>query len=310
MIGGAPRGTIACTVAALVCFAANSILTRLALGAGEIDAASFTAVRLATGAVMLVLLVAARRNNSGMPRTPTLRNFAGAAALFAYAAPFSYAYLRIGAAVGALVLFGVVQMTMIGAGVARGERPTLRAWAGIALACAGLAALTLRGAESPDLLGVAWMAVAGVGWGAYSLLGRGAANPLASNAASFVLSAAVAGALCSGIYLWHDAPAAASPLFVASAPARSNDLHATALGAGLAAISGSVTSGLGYAIWYRALRGLTSVQAAVVQLAVPVLAAVAAVAFLGEPLTARVALAGAAILAGIALTVAARQQGK
>jgi drug/metabolite transporter (DMT)-like permease len=174
--------TILMTALALVAFASNSLLTRMALGPGSIDAATFTAVRLAAGAVMLVLLVRVRAGSWLLKRPG---NLAGAATLCLYAAPFSYAYVRIGAAAGALVLFGVVQITMIGWGIARGERPSPRAWLGFAVAVCGLILLTLPSASRPDPLGLAMMALAGVAWGAYSLLGRGASDPVAANCRNF-----------------------------------------------------------------------------------------------------------------------------
>jgi drug/metabolite transporter (DMT)-like permease len=213
----------------------------------------------------------------------------GPLALFAYAAPFSFAYLRIGAAVGALVLFGVVQLTMMGYGIARGERPSLRAWVGLVLAVVGLAILTAPSAKRPDPLGLALMAVAGVAWGIYSLAGRGAPEPLRTNARSFFWSGALA------------------LLVVAALP---NPLMATSRGIVLAVISGGVTSGLGYAIWYSALPRLSVMQAAVSQLSVPVIAAVGAVLFLGEEVGARLVVSGAAVLGGVGLVLSSRSRGR
>jgi drug/metabolite transporter (DMT)-like permease len=274
---------IALTLLALIAFASNSILTRMALAGHEIDAASFTLVRLAAGALMLALL-------AGLAGTSLLRGRGaiGPIALFAYAAPFSFAYLRIGAAVGALVLFGIVQLTMIGWGLIRGERPATRTWGGLILAAAGLAGLTLPSATRPDPLGVALMAVAGVAWGIYSLAGRSAGAPLAATAANFLWSV---------------------PLAVLLAIVMRHSAAATPRGLLLAILSGAVTSGLGYAIWYRALRGLSATQAAAVQLSVPVLAALGAVTFLGESLTQRLLLSGAAVLAGVALVLSGRSVG-
>ncbi len=261
-------------LAALCAFAANSILTRLALRGGLIDAPSFTAVRLVAGAAVLALLSGRRLKGSA-------GGWVSGLALFAYAAPFSFAYLRIGAGVGALILFGAVQVTMISWGLWKGERPGALLWAGFATAVAGLAGLTLPGATRPDLLGAGFMALAGVAWGVYSLRGRGAADPVAANARNF---------------LWAALPALALVRLELVTPK----------GLLLAAISGGVTSGLGYAIWYRALRGLGAVKAGVVQLPVPVLTAVGAVFFLGEPLTGRLLAASAAVLGGVALVFASR----
>ena len=272
---------MALTLLALVAFASNSILTRMALAPRLIDAASFTVVRLASGALMLALIARFRSKGSVPPRR---RGPWGALALFAYAAPFTYAYLRIGAAAGALVLFGVVQLTMVGWGIARGERPTARTWAGFALALGGLAALTLPAVGRPDPLGTALMVLAGVAWGVYSLLGKGEGDPVAANARSFLWSV---------------------PLAVLLALA-ARPLAASGWGLTAAVASGAVTSGLGYAIWYRALRGLSATQAAIVQLSVPVIAALAAVALLGEVLGLRLVLSGVAVLGGIALVLSAR----
>jgi len=277
--------TLALTAATMLCFAGNSLLCRAALAGGAIDAMSFTLVRLAAGATVLALVArVAARGRAAAARG----SWRAAAILVFYAFPFSFAYLRLGAGVGALVLFACVQATMIGWAIRRGERPGLREWAGILLALGGLAGLTLPGAHAPDPLGVALMALAGIGWGGYSLLGRGATDPVATNADNFLRSLPLA--------------AAVALLLVLLAP-----VHLTARGAALAATSGGLASGVGYAIWYAALRGLTATRAAVVQLAVPVLAALGGIVFLHEPPTARLAGAGAAILGGIALVVTVRR---
>jgi drug/metabolite transporter (DMT)-like permease len=257
----------------------------MALGARLIDPASFTTVRLAAGVVMLIGLVRLRTGTWTPAPAPTrARGLLGPLALFAYAAPFSLAYVRIGAAAGALILFGAVQLTMIGWGIAHGERPRPRAWAGLLLAIAGLAWLMLPSVSRPDALGVTLMVIAGVAWGAYSIAGRGAGDLVAANARSFLLATPIAVALSFA------AAMAAAPV-------------ATTSGLALAAVSGAITSGLGYAIWYRALRGLTVAQAAIVQLAVPVIAAAGAIIFLHEQATARLAQSGALILGGLALAL-------
>jgi drug/metabolite transporter (DMT)-like permease len=276
--------TAALTLLALVAFASNSLLTRLALGTHQIDAAGFTAIRLGAGAVMLVALVVGQtRSWSAMKGSSA----AGPLALFAYAAPFSFAYLRIGAAVGALVLFGVVQLTMIGYGIARGERPSAMMWLGLVLAAAGLALLTVPSVTRPDPLGVLLMAVAGVAWAVYTLVGRGTSDPLAANARSFLWSAPLGIALV---------------LFLV---ASRGDAPPSARGIVLALVSGAVTSGLGYAIWYRALPSLTVTQAAVAQLSVPVIAALGAVAVLGEAVSSRLVFAGVLVLSGVGLVLSA-----
>jgi drug/metabolite transporter (DMT)-like permease len=275
--------TTALTSLALIAFAANSILNRKALAGHLIDAASFTTIRLASGAIVLAALVRLRAGGWGPERG---QGAVGPLALFAYAAPFSFAYLRIGASVGALLAFGAVQLTMIGWALARGERPTARVWAGLVLAAGGLGWLVVPAATRPDPLGTLLMVTAGVAWGVYSLVGKRARDPLAANARNF---------------LWATPPAVALGL-VAGGRAM-----VSAPGVGLAVASGAVTSALGYAIWYRALRGLTATQAAIVQLSVPVIAGLGAVALLGEHPSGRLLLSAFAVLGGVALVLGRRR---
>ena len=282
--------TTALTLLALVAFAANSILNRMALTGHLIHAASFTTIRLTSGAVVLAAVVRARAGGWAPLRG---RSAVGPLALFAYAAPFSFAYLRIGASVGALVLFGSVQMTMIGWALARGERPTPRVWAGLALAAGGLGWLVLPAATRPDPLGTLLMIIAGVAWGVYSLEGKRATDPLAANARNFLWATPLS--LVLGLAL-----AGARGLGQTAA------MSVSARGAGLAVASGGVTSALGYAIWYRALRGLTATQAAIIQLAVPVIAGLGAVALLGEYPSKRLVVSGLAVLGGLALVLSRR----
>lgn len=274
--------TFGLTAAAMAAFAANSVLCRAALGAGLVDAASFTTLRLVSGAVVLLLLARARGTAASAPR-----DLRASAALFVYALGFSLAYVRIPAALGALLLFGAVQATMVGRGLASGERPRAAEWAGLALSLAGLVALSLPGARGGgDLAGSLLMLGAGVAWGVYSLLGRTAGgDPLAANAVRF------AGAAPMALLASLAAAAVAAP-------------RVTPAGVLLAVASGALASGLGYAAWYAALRGLSATRAALVQLSVPPLAALGAVAFLGEALSLRLLLAAAAVLGGIALAVA------
>jgi drug/metabolite transporter (DMT)-like permease len=270
------------TALALTSFAFNSILTRMALGRRLIDAASFTTVRLATGALVLALLV---RWSARSWQPLRGRGLGGPLALFVYAAPFSFAYLRIGAATGALVLFGSVQLTMIGWSVGRGERPGALTWLGLALAAGGLLALIQPAASRPDPLGTALMVMAGAAWASYTLQGKGVPDPLAANARAFLFSL---------------------PLSLLLALFTARPALADGRGVALAALSGGVTSGVGYAIWYRALRGLTATQAAILQLSVPVIAAVAAVLLLGEHLSPRLIVCGAIVLGGVALALRGR----
>ncbi len=271
---------IALTVAALVGFAANSLLCRAALGAATIDAASFTAIRIAAGALTLVALSRGTFRGAG--------SWSSAAALFAYAAAFSFAYLRLTTATGALILFGTVQTTMIGWGVVRGARPRVLEWIGIAIAFVGLVALLLPGLATPDPVGALLMTVAGIAWGSYSLRGRGATRPLAATADNFVRAVPMATVLLVAI------PLAGGTL--------------TASGALLAAVSGAVASGIGYSLWYAVLPRLGAVRAAVVQLSVPLLATAGGAAILGEALTLPLAIATVAILGGIGLSVLAKNR--
>jgi drug/metabolite transporter (DMT)-like permease len=268
----------------MVAFAANSLLCRAALAGGHADAASFTTLRLASGALALALLARARERASASSGA-----WGSALALFAYALLFSLAYLRIPAGTGALLLFAAVQLTMVGAGLRAGERPRALEWTGLAVSLAGLALLARPGLARPDLLGASLMLASGAAWGVYSLRGRGAGDPVARNAASFARAVPLA-------------VAASAAFALLQAPGM------TPVGAALAVASGAVTSGLGYALWYAALRGLGATQAAVVQLAVPPLAALGGVLALGESPSLRLLLAGGLILGGIALAVAGRRR--
>ncbi len=275
-----PAKTALLTVAAMLAFAANSLLCRIALRDAHIDAASFTAIRLASGALMLWLLVHLRDGRIGAHG-----NWPSAFALFAYAAAFSYAYLTLPAAAGALLLFGAVQATMIGYGLWRGERLDAVQWTGLALAGGGLVGLLLPGLSAPPAAGSALMIASGVAWGVYSLRGRGAGNATAVTAGNFVRALPFAAVL--GVVMLTRA-----------------DFDAA--GVAYAVASGALASGLGYAVWYSALPGLRATSAATVQLSVPVIAALGAALFLAEPVTLRLALASAAVLGGIALVIARR----
>ncbi len=282
---GAGWETAGLTAAAMVAFAANSLLCRAALGGGHADAASFTTLRLAGGALALGLL--ARARGSAGPRGGFA--WGSAAALFAYAIGFSLAYLRIPAGAGALLLFAAVQLTMIGAGLRSGERPRALEWAGHALSIAGLVLLTRPGLARPDPAGAALMLGAGAAWGVYSLRGRGSADAVALNAAGFARAVPLS---------------LGASLIAVSAGAA----HVSPAGVGLALASGAVASGLGYAAWYAALRGLTATRAALVQLSVPPLAAAGGVLLLGERFSPRLLVAGLLILGGISLAVAGRRR--
>jgi drug/metabolite transporter (DMT)-like permease len=274
--------TFLLTSTAMLAFAANSLLCRLALGHEQIDAASFTSVRLISGAVMMGLLILPDIRGGHRPEF----DWRTVLALFAYMICFSLAYLSLAAGTGALILFGAVQLTMISLALRSGERFSAVAWLGLSLAIIGLIYLVSPGVTSPDPLGAILMAIAGVAWGFYSLLGKSASNPLRSTAYNFIWAVPLA-ALVS-IILWRD-------------------FYITPMGAGLAIASGAIASGLGYFVWYTALRFLESVQAATVQLSVPVIAAIGGVIFIAEPLTPRLLIASLATLGGIAIVLTRRR---
>jgi len=270
---------IVLTTLALLAFAGNSLLCRAALARTHIDAASFTTVRLVSGALVLWMLVRLRGGAAAGKGS-----FLSALALFAYAAGFSFSYLRLSAAAGALILFGAVQATMIAWGLWKGERLRPAQLLGLLLACAGLAGLLLPGLSAPPLASALLMLGAGMAWGVYSVRGRGAGDALKVSAGNFLLAAAMALAL--------------SALLLRGA-------SFDPMGIWYAFLSGAITSGLGYAVWYTALPFLASTSAAAVQLSVPVLAALGGIAFLDEPLTLRLLAASIAIVGGIALVILA-----
>ncbi len=266
----------------MAAFAANSVVARLALTTTAIDAATFTAVRLVAGAVTLLLVVRLRR---GSPAG----SWASGAALFVYAAAFSFAYLALPAGTGALLLFGTVQLTMIGWGLLQGERLAAGQTAGLAAAVGGLVYLLLPGLAAPPPVPALLMAAAGAAWGVYSLRGRGAADPAGVSAGNFVRAALLS--LVLGL----------AALLVPGAVRPSDEG-----GLAYAVLSGAVTSGLGYVLWYRVLPSLRATSAATVQLSVPVLAALGGTLLIGEPVTLRLTVAAVAILGGIALVLSGR----
>lgn len=268
---------ITLTSLAMFAFAGNSLLCRLALKLTDIDAASFTSLRLVSGAITLWVISRMRsgaRSGEG--------SWLSALALFAYAAGFSFAYVILPAATGALLLFGAVQATMIGYGIFAGERLLRLQLAGLVLALAGLVILFLPGLSAPPLSGCILMLGAGVAWGVYSLRGKNAVNPVNVTAGNFLR---------------------AVPITIALSALTWNRVSLDGLGALYAVASGALASGVGYAIWYSALSSLQATKAATVQLSVPVIAAVGGIALLGESVTLRLLLASVAILGGIALVV-------
>jgi drug/metabolite transporter (DMT)-like permease len=268
----------------LCCFAANSLLARRALGGAQAGAAGYTALRLLSGAAMLWFIARGRARAGGEA------GWRSALALFLYAAPFSWAYLELPAGLGALLLFGAVQATMMAVAVVQGERPSPRRWAGLAIALGGLAGLTLPGAHAPPPAAAAAMLGAGAAWGWYSLRGRRAKDGIAATADAFLRSAPLAA------LLWIAAELVAP--------------HAAAVtqsGAALAVASGALASGLGYSLWNMVLPQLRASTAAVLQLSVPAIAAAGGVLLLGEHVTPRLLLGGGAILGGVALAILSRK---
>jgi len=274
--------TILLTTLAMIAFASNSLLNRFALGQDTIDPVSYTTIRLTSGAVMLFIIASLQRKKD----QATLRgSWISAAFLFLYAITFSFAYLSLTTGTGALILFGSVQVTMIIVALRSGERPHVLEWIGLFLALSGLVYLVFPGLTAPSPIGSALMAVAGISWGFYTIRGRGAQNPLAITAGNFVY---------------------AVPMVLVVLLISFNNVSITTSGVMYAVLSGALASGVGYVIWYAALRGLTTTRAATVQLSVPVIAAWSGVVLLAENVSTRLVVAGVLILGGIALAVSGR----
>jgi drug/metabolite transporter (DMT)-like permease len=267
------------TAFTLIAFAANSLFCRMALGGHLIDPVSFTTIRLVSGALALILIIAL----SGQSNQPRQKGSWGSGlALFAYAAAFSIAYISLSTGMGALILFGSVQVTMISVALKSGEKLGPVQWAGLAAAISGFIFLVMPGISAPDPLGALLMCIAGIAWGVYSIRGKGVSTPVVMTAGNFARSAPMA--------------------IIASAMAFSS-VHLDRFGVLLALISGVITSGLGYVLWYKALRSLTTAQASAVQLMVPVIAAFGGVAFLSEQVSLRLIFGSALILGGVALAI-------
>lgn len=266
------------TTLVMVAFAANSVLGRLGLVGTDIGAGSFALIRLISGAFILLLICRLQsRRVTG--------SWAGGGALLAYATLFSYAYIALSAGMGAIILFAMVQLTMLGWGMVQGERLSPLQWTGFVIAIAALVWLVSPGLEAPPVLAAASMLFAGVGWGAYSLLGRGAADPTAATTGNFVRASVLA------------IPVLTLALWFAPEPLPPAD------GVAIAIVSGAVTSGLGYVIWYAVVNQLSASRAGIAQLSVPAIAAIGGVLFLSEPITLRFTLSTLAILAGVGLAV-------
>ena len=273
----------ALTCLAMLAFAGNSVLARLALAGADSSPWSFTLVRLVSGALVLAVLASPRRAvSSGSWRS--------AAALLTYAGLFSLAYLWLDAGTGALILFACVQITMIGVGVVMGERLRMLQWLGMALALAGLIYLLQPSTTAPAPFGALAMAISGSGWGIYSLRGRCKSDPVSTSAGNFLRAATLAAALTLPILLLLPEPMPGLRTLT------------------IAALSGAITSGLGYVIWYRALKGLSAAQAGIAQLSVPAIAALGGILFLAEPLSLRFIMASAIILAGVAIATLTRSR--
>ncbi len=274
---------IAYTAFALVAFGFNSILCRMALRGGEADAAGFTAVRLASGAVALIIIsYFFGKGKTNLPQG----NWISAFFLFAYAICFSFAYIGLTAAAGALILFSSVQITMIAVSLFRGERPGSLEWLGLVIALGGLLYLSFPGLSSPPLIASILMAAAGMSWGFYTLRGKGSSDPLGDTTGNFIR---------------------AVPMVVIAAVPFVSKINLSPRGLVLAILSGAVASGVGYTVWYAVLKHHTATRAAVLQLLVPVIAAFGGVMLLSEAMTTRLLIASTLILGGIGLSILGRR---
>jgi drug/metabolite transporter (DMT)-like permease len=271
------------TTVTLLAFAANSLFCRMALGGMLIDPISFTTIRLISGALALMVItkLVVEPNSERHTKSSWVSGFA----LFAYAAAFSWAYLSLSTGMGALILFGSVQVTMIGAALRSGERLGIGQWLGSIVAICGLVYLVFPGIMAPDPLGAVLMSLSGVAWGIYSIRGRGVSAPVAVTSGNFLR---------------------ATPFAILTGALALSGARFEMTGVLLAVISGVVTSGLGYVLWYKTLPSLTTAQASLVQLVVPVIAAMAGVAFLSEILSMRLVAASALILGGVGFAVVKR----
>ena len=270
------------TLLSMIAFAGNSLLCRMALGNELIDAVSFSSIRLYSGALCLLLILLPKWQQQKAAQT----NWRTVAALFVYMVFFSYGYVSLSAGTGVLILFVAVQLTMFSVAFRRGERFSLPAWAGLAISSAGIIYLVSPGVTAPDPLGALCMLIAGIGWAAYSVIGSGGSEPDVATARNFI---------------------GAVPLAIAIQLVFINSAAITPAGFALAVVSGAVTSGLGYIIWYKALRGLSVGFAAVTQLAVPILVVAGGAFFLGEELTPRLGIASVITIGGIAVVLGSRQ---
>ncbi len=271
--------TVLLTGLALVAFAANSVLCRLALGTKAIDAPSFTIIRLLSGVIVLLILIKIKNNELS---SNSKGSWYSGIMLFLYAITFSFAYITLDTGTGALILFGSVQITMIALSLFSGNRLHFTEWLGVIIAFTGFIYLILPGVTAPSTTGFLLMTVAGVAWGIYTINGKGSKNPLRDTTFNFLRTI---------------------PFIIIMLLVVLKDVNYTSKGILMAIISGGVTSGIGYTIWYMALKGLTSTQAAVVQLLVPAIAAFGGVIFVFEKITFRLTISSTMILGGILIVV-------
>jgi drug/metabolite transporter (DMT)-like permease len=273
------------TILALMAFAANSVLNRLALGGHAIDASSYIGIRLVAGALTLWVINSISKQKMGV----ILRggNVLSAFYLFLYGITFSFAYNSLTAGTGAFILFGTVQTTLLTTLLLRGERPQMAEWAGLIIALSGLTYLVFPGLSAPDPLGALLMITAGIAWGFYTLKGKGIKDPLETTARNFILSV---------------------PMVVVVNLFTYSKSYVSTEGVLYAVLSGSIASGIGYVIWYAALKGLTTTQAALLQLAVPIIAAFGGVVLLNENITLRLIVAGILILGGVVLALVGKKK--
>jgi drug/metabolite transporter (DMT)-like permease len=281
LIGFMDAKTLLTTTIAMIAFAANSILCRLALGQEAVDAASFASIRVIAGALMLGAIAFPRWRAQGRAHA----DWRTISTLFIYMTFFAFAYLSLSTGTGALILFGSVQLTMFAVALKGGEQFSSKSWAGFMLAIVGLVYLIWPGITAPDPFGAALMVIAGIAWGTYSLFGKDAADPLEATANNFIWSI---------------------PLVLVTSLIFIGDIHLSWRGIVIAALSGAVTSGLGYVVWFMALRGLPATRAATVQLSVPVIAALGGLVFLSEDVSLRLVLTSVATLSGITIVLVQR----
>ncbi|WP_323750418.1 DMT family transporter [Marinobacter sp.] len=273
---------IVCTTFALLAFAGNSVLCRLALGEKSIDAASFTIIRLLSGIFILMIAVAMTRKTKN---TQSTGSWLGASMLFVYAVAFSYGYISLDTGTGALILFAAVQITMIAVSVVSGNRLHYAEWLGVFIAFSGFVYLIIPSVTTPSLMGFILMTVSGMAWGFYTLIGRSSTQPLADTAYNFLRT---------------------SPFVLVLLIFTLQDANLSQEGVLLAVLSGAIASGVGYAVWYIALKGLSVTQAAVVQLFVPIVAAIGGVIFTNELITLRLVESSALVLGGILTVILGR----